>query len=105
MSENGCVEDLESVRALVMHAFAGVCPPFSDNITQCPCAECRGVSETLSADFGSNWAEIPAETIAANYDKLPLLSPEAFHYPCLHGYRWVLARLACLGVYGLRLRT
>ena len=80
MTEKEQAEVLEEVRAIVFHGFAGVRPPVPDHITRCPCSECRGVRDDLATDLRPDWAEVPAEKIIANYDKLSLLTPEAFHY-------------------------
>lgn len=80
MTETDQAAALEEVRAGVRHAFADVRTPAPDHITLCSCAECSGVREDLAADLWADWAEVPAEKIVTNYDKLPLLTTEAFHY-------------------------
>jgi len=66
----------ERIRAV----FADVPMPERDAIAHHQCCEC----ETLRATFaGRHWSTFDASLLEANYDQLPLLSPEglAFYLP------------------------
>lgn len=80
MSEKPPTHLVQKVTAQIKRAFAEVHAPTPDNIALCPCAECKGVRSSLKTDPGARWSEVPEETIVANYDKLPLLTTEAFHF-------------------------
>lgn len=57
--------------------FMDVPQPDDDNIVGHKCYEC----ETVRRDFsGKKWGEVSAEIVKRNYDKLPLFTPEAFHF-------------------------
>ena len=77
-------------RSLETAVFADVPMPERDAIAHHQCCEC----ETLRATFaGRHWSTFDASLLEANYDQLPLLSPEglAFYLPA-----YVLHALASL---------
>jgi hypothetical protein len=80
MSEDIHASALEQVRAKVRSAFADVRPPPPGLVALCPCEECCGVRNDLGTDIPSDWGEVSPDKIVANFDKLPLLTPQAFHY-------------------------
>lgn len=68
---------LEQLRRQILAAFPHTNPPAPENITSHPCEECEGVTE----DFrGVRWWCADDTLIDGNFDKLPLLTPEAHHY-------------------------
>ena len=71
------VEELTTLRAMIEHAFASAPRPTADDIATHACGECDRVRQTFR---GADWRTIDQGTILENYDKLPLLTPEAHHY-------------------------
>lgn len=71
------MEEIESLKEKIYQAFPKSAPPAADNIALHPCDECE---ETRAAFENRNWWELSFELIKKMYDKLPLLTPEAFHY-------------------------
>jgi hypothetical protein len=70
-------EIIEHLKSEIIKVFAEVEQPAKDNIVLHECEECRGVRN----DFTNvKWQKASGELLENNYDKIPLLSPEAFNY-------------------------
>jgi hypothetical protein len=70
-------EIIEQLKSEVIKVFAEVEQPAKGNIVLCECEECRGVRK----DFTNiKWQKASDKLLEGNYDKIPLLSPEAFNY-------------------------
>lgn len=69
-------EQLEILKQKVTSSFANVAYP-KDEIAPHDCDECRGVRKAFA---NQNWKTINSKILEENYDKLPLFSPEGFHY-------------------------
>jgi hypothetical protein len=70
-------ELIEQLKSEVIKVFAEVEQPAKGNIVLCECEECRGVRK----DFTNiKWQKASDKLLEGNYDKIPLLSPEAFNY-------------------------
>jgi len=67
----------KDLQAKISVAFADVPQPVDDNIVSHKCDECFSVRDAFK---GRSWRSIPAGLIEANYDKLPLFTPAAFHH-------------------------
>ncbi len=66
------------LKQLISDAFGSVPHPGPQNISnEHHCEECKEVVDGF-ADL--TWQAIPIRTIDANYDKLPLFSPAAYHH-------------------------
>jgi hypothetical protein len=70
---------MESLKARIEAAFAGVAHPGDDNITRCPyhCSECAKVAEFFK---GRTSAGNLPEDLKAQHTALALFTPEAFQY-------------------------
>jgi hypothetical protein len=68
---------VENLQAKIEAAFSDVKPPLSENIIEHECQECRDVERTFR---NQNWRNIEPKKVEWAYDKLPLFTPEAFHY-------------------------
>jgi uncharacterized protein DUF6714 len=67
----------QELRASIHAAFESVPHPGYDRVVTHDCEEC----DEVRRDFGSTtWDRISPAIIDANYDKLPLLSPEGFRH-------------------------
>jgi len=68
-------EKLELLKAKVIKAFDNISKP-KEVIAEHECEECFSVRKTFS---GKSWKQITPEILEANYDKIPLSSPESLH--------------------------
>lgn len=70
--------DRQNLKLMIKNAFASVpCPDIADVADSHHCDECRGVVAVFQS---KTWQTISAAHIDANYDKLPLLFPHAYHH-------------------------
>ncbi len=70
--------DREELKLMIKNAFAPVpSPGLADVADSHHCDECRGV---VAAFQHTTWQTISPALIDANYDKLPLLFPNAYHH-------------------------
>ncbi len=70
--------DGEELKLLINNAFAAVPHPGAADVADSHhCDECRRV---VAAFQHTTWQTISAAQIDANYDKLPLLFPNAYHH-------------------------
>lgn len=70
-------KQIESLKKEIIEAFGKVGMPGWDNIALHECEECRGVQKSF---INVKWQKAGDELLEANYDKIPLFSPAAFHY-------------------------
>ena len=54
--------------------------PAKEQLMPCTCDECKAVKEKISMIANGNWNDISEDFIEENYDCLPLLTPEIFHF-------------------------
>ena len=70
-------KQVEELRRKILATFPKTDPPLAESITSHPCEECAGVTK----DFGGvRWWSADDSLIDENFDKLPLFTPEAYHY-------------------------
>ena len=70
--------DREELKSLIKNVFASVPHPGPAYIADSHhCDECRGVVDAFQH---TTWQTISAAKVDANYDKLPLLFPNAYHH-------------------------
>lgn len=69
-------ESLKELKKKVVEAFDNVTYPEGFIIEH----ECKECLEVRKAFLNKDWKEITPKILQENYDKLPLFSPEAFHY-------------------------
>jgi len=69
-------EQLETLKLKIIEAFADVPYP-KGVIAPHECDECQDVRKTFAE---LDWKTIDQQILENNYDKLPLFSPEAFHF-------------------------
>ena len=67
---------LKALKQKIVSAFENVLYPKGDIISH-ECDECREVRKTFA---NLAWKTIEPQILENNYDKLPLFSPEAFHF-------------------------
>jgi hypothetical protein len=78
MNNYNLTMDRERLKLLIANAFSAVPHPGAAEIGDSQhCDECRGVVDAFQH---TTWQTIPAPQVDANYDKLPLLSPAAYHH-------------------------
>ncbi len=69
-------EIFDALKAKIIEAFENVDYP-KGFIIEHECEECFGVRKTF---LNKDRIQVTSEILLDNYDKLPLFSPEAFHY-------------------------
>ncbi len=70
-------EKIEHLKSEIFKSFSEVMPPEKDDIAPHECEECKGVRKDF-ADI--KWQKASNSLLEANYDKIPLFSPQAFNY-------------------------
>jgi hypothetical protein len=70
-------EIIAHLRSEIIKAFAEVEQPAKNNIALHECEECRDARKNFT---NIKWQEANDKLLESNYDKIPLFSPEAFHY-------------------------
>ena len=70
----------ENLIKLIMETFANISNSAKEQLMPCTCDECKEVKEKISMIANENWNDISEDFIEENYDCLPLLTPEMFHF-------------------------
>jgi hypothetical protein len=69
---------VKNLQTKIEAAFSGIEPPLPENIARYnEYPEGRAIRRVFR---GENWRTIPAKKLEWGFDKLPLLTPDAFHY-------------------------
>jgi len=68
---------IEALKGKIRSGFANTRHPGPDKLALHECDECQAVRDAFAR---VDWKTLDDEVIKANFDKLPLFSPEAFHF-------------------------
>lgn len=68
---------IEALKGNIRTGFANTRHPGPDKLAPHECDECRAVRDAFAR---MDWKTLDDALIKANFDKLPLFSPEAFHF-------------------------
>lgn len=70
-------QEIRTVQERIRSAFLSAAQPEDNNIAPHECEECDQIKSSFG---GKKWMDLSQEVIAENYDKIPLFTPQAFHY-------------------------